>query len=138
MWSIEGEDEDVTHVRRAHSSVDHGAEWLCDRVKLFPRHPRGCVWLVAISTACLKQAQFQAFRRVCDVTREDSDCDFVATQLGTQVSESDATPSLDGVDRRPVGNSGPHFVPWAGGTSSTPHEGDLAHVQEVETATIIL
>ena len=33
---------------------------------------------------------------------------------------------------RPVGNSGQRFVPWAGVTPSTPHEGDVAHVQAVE------
>ena len=53
-----------------------------------------------------------------DLTYEDSDRDSAATQLDTQVSESDATPSLDEVDRRPVGNSGTRAVPWTGGTSS--------------------
>ena len=64
-----------------------------------------------------------------DLTREDSDRD-LATRLDTQLPESDATPSLDGVDR-PVGNSGQRFVPWSGGTPS-PQEGDVAHVQAVE------
>ena len=64
-----------------------------------------------------------------DLTREDSDRD-LATRLDTQLPESDATPSLDGVDR-PVWNSGQRFVPWSGGTTS-PQEGDVAHVQAVE------
>ena len=63
------------------------------------------------------------------MTREDSDRD-LATRLDTQLLESDATPSLDGVDRI-VGNSGQRFVPWSGGTPS-PQEGDVAHFQAVE------
>ena len=60
-----------------------------------------------------------------DLTRDYSDRD-VATQLDKQVPESDATPSLDGMDRRSVGNSGQRFV------RSTPHVGDVAHVQTLE------
>ena len=64
------------------------------------------------------------------MTREDSDRD-LATQLDTQVPESDATPSLDGWtgQLRTLVN---RFVPWASGTPNTPHKGVVAHVQRLK------
>ena len=119
--SSEGEDEDATHVCRAHSSVDHGGRVAVRSNQIVPSAPKRlrltCRNLHRMSQASTVPGPSQSLCDALefDLTREDSDRD-VATLLDTQVPESDATPSLDGVDRRPVGNSGQRFVPWGGGT----------------------
>ena len=139
LSNTDGENHDVHVCRARTSAID------CGRVavlsgRIVPSAPKR-LRLTSRNLHRMSQASTVPgpSQSLCDVlefdlTREDSDRD-LATQLGTQLPESDATPSLDGVDR-PVGNSGQRFVPWSGGTPSTPQEGDVAHVQVVEARNV--